>query len=79
MPRQKSDEPYAAQWSVLATGSVVFGLANAIQASADTRAFAIGIQVVTLAFTFVAGFCYRERLRQMNREPRWRIFRRTLR
>jgi hypothetical protein len=69
---------YASQWWLF-TG--FFGLlAGGTLASASGGLWIVAAVIVACvhAGMFIAGFCYRERLRQLGSDPRWGFFRRML-
>lgn len=69
-------QTYAAQWSFFTIFMVVIAGGPLVSANADQMIIAASGQGCVLAGTFIAGFCYRERLTQLGRSPRWKAFRR---
>jgi hypothetical protein len=70
---------YAAQWWFFSIFITVLAGGVLVSAGAADWIVAITGQVCVLAGMFIAGFCYRERLTQLRRSPRWRAFQRMLR
>jgi hypothetical protein len=76
---KRSDYPYAAQWPLFtAFCALMTVLALAVAASGNSAIIASGSQAAATAGMFISGFCYRERLRQLGKEPNLRVFRQML-
>jgi hypothetical protein len=73
-----SRHPYAAQWWLFFAAMIL--LSGAAVASVDPSKLivAVTVQACIVAGSFIAGFCYRQRLHQLGREPKLRAFRRML-
>ena len=79
-----TDEPdrsrgsYAAQWPIFASIGVFMAAMAVSQTEADFAAVTVAVVGCSALLMFLAGFTYRERLRQLGREPRLRWFQRMI-
>ncbi len=69
---------YASRWLGYTVFSSVMALILLTADPAAERAFVVAAGIVATVGLFISGFCYRERLRQLDREPRLKAFRRML-
>jgi hypothetical protein len=71
--------PYAAQWPFFTAFCAVMAALVVAGARPGIAIQLFGAQLSAFGGMFIAGFCYRERLLQRDRQPRLRWFRRMLR